>query len=95
MPSHSHDIDDPGHDHGISVISDEYRFALVDGNNTHDGSTNEDMDEEINLYFNGRITDGLSIEQNTTDITILEKGGNQPHPILDPYLSLHFIIKVK
>jgi len=82
MPSHSHDIDDPGHVHSYE---DEFRKTEAADDADDDDVASNDPPNSFT-----KQTDPA-----TTNITILEKGGNQPHPILDPYLSLHFIIKVK
>ena len=76
MPSHTHDIQDPGHSH----ITSEMKNSSTDSD-----------DSSLPVYK--RTAPGKWTSQEKTGISILPKGGNQPHENRPPYYALCFIMK--
>lgn len=77
MPVHNHGINDPGHTH--SYVNN------VNNQNTDNAFATETAADEVDL----NQTTGIS----TTGITINNTGGGQSHNVMDPFLSLNYIIK--
>lgn len=77
MPSHNHDINDPGHYHTVYVRNPE----------THKYSDNAD-DRSV---ANGAVYKDTDTKK--TGITIKNKGSTQEHNNLQPYLTINYIIK--
>jgi microcystin-dependent protein len=79
MPSHNHSITDPGHAHTQTTVNDDF----------NNSPTNPP----------GFTTDGggsrtwTNINSNTTGITINNAGGGSAFNIMNPFLSLNYIIK--
>ena len=80
MPSHSHTINDPGHDHVLDIDApDNYDFSAVNGQHPGaDGLT---------------LVNTVLTRSSTTGITVNNTGGGNAHNIMDPYLIMNFIIK--
>ena len=83
MPSHSHDINDPGHYHNWSASRQE--AGTDDKNNT----------SELSKGDTG-AGDTIRKDTNTvtTNITIKSQGGNQAHENMPPFYVLAYIIKL-
>lgn len=91
--SHTHIINDPGHTHSIS------NQVQKTANNTPDGldSTSNEIDN-INLINNDTTssTTGISINNggnHNHTFTTENTGGGQPHNIMQPFLSIRYLIK--
>ena len=80
MPSHSHPVNDPGHDH---QHLDRYRF----GGSTHIAGVFPDIPES-------ETTEIRNTSPSPTGISINNNGGNQPHENRPPYYALVFIMKL-
>jgi microcystin-dependent protein len=83
MPSHNHSVTDPGHTHTT--------FFYGNGNGSvqnNDGSILSYVKTENNYT---PVNQGSS--NSTTGITINANGGNQPVPILPPFMYINYIMK--
>jgi microcystin-dependent protein len=87
MPSHSHTINDPGHNHAPDGT---YSYLVsIGGKNTStefDDKTG-DHNNEIDLI------NAKAIKTSTTGITINNSGGGVSHNNMPPYYALTYIIK--
>jgi microcystin-dependent protein len=83
MPSHSHTITDPGHNHKDGAFD---RLLNATGTNTVSGVDN--TPGEPNLTISGLIQDA------TTGITIGSAGGGSSHQNLPPYYVLARIMRI-
>jgi microcystin-dependent protein len=79
MPKHSHGVTDPGHNH---VFKHGHSF----------------LETKDNGFPTPRFDAGFQKEPKTesakTGISIDSSGGGQAHNIMQPFLALHYIIKV-
>lgn len=90
MPSHTHTLTDPGHNHDFSVSSgtaDEVTptgaRAIASGNNIYRTATpNTQLRDE-------------TIGDATTGITIANTGGGNAHPIVQPTVMVFWILRVR
>ena len=83
MPSHNHGINDPGHSH-YNYLTIQY-MGVDDGNYSYDAADG-DAGAPHGLGWNtGASGTGISIQYN---------GGNAAHNVLDPYITLNFMIRV-
>lgn len=83
LPSHEHDVNDPGHQHQWSAS--RQRAGIDNEDNTRDLSRG---DKGTTDTFTKETT------SNSTGITIQSSGGNQPHNIMPPFYVLAYIIKL-
>lgn len=83
LPSHSHNVSDPGHNHNQGAFD---RLLNATGTNTVSGVDNSAG--EPNLTISGIIQD------STTGVTIDNTGGNQAHQNLPPYFALAKIMRI-
>ena len=85
MPSHNHELTDPGHSHSayayIDRGSDDNNHT---GTNFGSGDTNGDGDD---------LNQTVTVQSSTTGITVNYEGGGQPHNNMPPYYSLCYIMK--
>jgi microcystin-dependent protein len=78
MPSHGHGVNDPGHNHSFGLY----------------GNTGGGPDEYVHHsdpfggYFGSHTTSTVG-----TGISLSASGSSQPHPIMQPSLALHCIIR--
>ncbi len=79
MPSHSHGVNDPGHNHGTFNGRD-------DGNNSNQSGQAAPGDANAN-------TSGWPTASATTGISIQNNGGGNAHNVMQPFLALNYIIK--
>jgi microcystin-dependent protein len=77
MPSHNHDINDPGHNHTTQFEYSKYNQVC---DKTKTGGRGSDCSA------NG-------VNSNRTGITINNRGGGQPHNNMQPFLVMNYIIK--
>ena len=87
---HNHGITDNGHDHGV-------RAARDIGGNTDDGGAPDERVTEQNFTTDTQTT-GISINNNTTGITLSgsteSQGSSNLNQNLPPYFALAFIMRV-
>lgn len=79
LPSHSHGVTDPGHAHEIPQTNTQTLPLLGDMGTVYNQ--------------NGAGSGGNYSYSKTTGITINANGGNQPVPILPPYMYINYIMK--
>jgi microcystin-dependent protein len=77
MPSHTHGITDPGHNH--SYVNNTNNQDTDNAFSTETAADNADLD----------ATTGTS----TTGISVNSTGGDNPHNNMPPFFVLNFIIK--
>jgi microcystin-dependent protein len=77
MPSHNHEIHDPGHTHTYNNQSNTTNPAV--------SLTTTDVADDGNVSH--------TTSNSTTGIIIQNRGGDAAHNIMQPYLVLNFIIK--
>lgn len=94
MPTHSHSLNDPGHSHSISDPGHRHDVDLHSSFMGASGSFVEDCDfSPSNTGVTQFATTGISMNPNTTGITVGLTGGGQSHNNLQPYIVLNYIIK--
>lgn len=96
MPSHNHNVIDPGHNHGVTDPGHQHSYSNNSGNQAVNTLTTQaDAADQVEYgQLTSINTTGISINTNTTGITLGNTGGSQAHYVLDPYMALHYIIKV-
>ena len=94
MPTHNHNVIDPGHNHGVTDPGHQHGYANNAGDQGVTGGFSSAADEPEYGQLTSINTTGISINTNTTGITLGNTGGSQAHYVLDPYMALHYIIKV-
>jgi microcystin-dependent protein len=96
MPTHSHNVIDPGHAHGITDPGHQHGYSNNSGDqNVNTLTTQNDAADQIEYpQLTSINTTGITINTNTTGITLGSTGGNQSHYVLDPFMAMHYIIKV-
>lgn len=77
IPAHTHAVNDPGHNHA---------FGRPRGDKNWNNG-------DKNTWWGQRTHEDLKTLSAKTDISIQPAGGGVPHPILDPYVTVNFIIK--
>ena len=94
MPTHSHNVNDPGHNHGVTDPGHRHEYANNAGDQSVTPGFSSAADEpEYGQYTSYSFT-GVSVNTNITNISLGNTGGSQAHYVLDPYMALHYIIKV-
>lgn len=78
-PGHGHNITDPGHSHGIKTASSD------GGGDANDYGDNHNRD---NRTYNS--TTGITINSNTTGVSIQNNGGTESRPV---NAGIYYIIK--
>lgn len=78
MPSHNHGVNDPGHNHLYAAPSFTTGAGGLAGGGTFQAGTNT-----------GAIT-----STSGTGITINNSGGGQAHNVMNPFLTLRFLVKI-
>ncbi len=78
MPSHTHEITDPGHRHDWN--------NGVEQDDSDTGTSNNEY-----TRIGGSVLDAIA--NATTGISINNTGGGEPHNNMQPFLALHFLIK--
>lgn len=90
--SHTHGITDPGHSHGIRNGRDDGNIS----NQIGQASPGDANDGLVDGYGTEAATTGISINAggaHTHDFTTNATGAGEAFSILNPYLSVKFIIK--
>lgn len=87
MPSHSHGVTDPSHNHFAVTINTDTKYL---GNSTkaYSGGGGDSFG-----YSNNHPTSTFVTGESSTGITINANGGNQPVPILPPFMYINYIMK--
>ena len=87
MPSHSHGVTDPSHNHFAVTINTDTQYL---GNSTkaYSGGGGDSFG-----YSNNHPTSTFVTGESSTGITINANGGNQPVPILPPFMYINYIMK--
>lgn len=94
MPSHTHGITDPGHAHGVTDPTHTHTVGntnLKNGLGTP-GSIDDDGNEHNN-YDSATTTSsasatGVSVNTNTTGVTVNATGNNDPHNNMQPTIFI-------
>ncbi len=96
MPSHNHGVNDPGHAHGITDPGHAHSYVnQVGDQGVNTLTTQADAADQVDYgQTTGTSTTGVTVDSNTTGISIQNTGGDQSHNVLDPYFVLNYIIKV-
>lgn len=85
MPSHSHDVTDPGHAHGNNF--DYY----INRNNSYGNPYSSGL--YGNVPFNGGTNWGIQIYNADTGISINAAGSGNSFSIMPPYFTINHIMK--
>jgi microcystin-dependent protein len=96
MPTHNHNVIDPGHNHGVTDPGHQHSYVnQVGDQGVNTLTTQADAADQVDYgQLTSINTTGITINTNTTGITLGNTGGSQAHYVLDPYMALHYIIKV-
>jgi microcystin-dependent protein len=96
-PGHNHTITDPGHAHTQSTINDDFNNSggsppgfSADGAGSRTWSNINSAYTGISIYSN---TTGISNNGNTTGISVKSAGGGSSHNVMQPFITLNYIIK--
>ena len=92
--SHNHGVSNDSHNHGITDGGHAHNFAGVRVESNQGQNGNDDNE----AYDNGRTTSpqvtGISIDNNSTGITINNQGVSGTNANLPPYYSLAYIMRI-
>lgn len=82
MPAHSHDVNDPGHNHGV-----QGNFLNINQVGSGAGGYDADIDPTRSLYQYWQV------ERSGTGISLGNAGGDVAHPNTQPTMAVNKIIK--
>lgn len=89
--AHSHSISDPGHSHGVGIGKDDGNLS----HNTGQYPPGDSNSADYNINSTSSTT-GISVQSagaHTHNLSINSTGNGNSFSIMNPYLSLNFIIK--
>jgi microcystin-dependent protein len=90
MPTHNHDIIDPGHSHNITDPGHTHTYINnTDDQNTDNAFASETAADQADLNkTTGSSTTGITINTSTTGITTNTTGNSQPHNNMQPTIFI-------
>jgi microcystin-dependent protein len=93
MPAHNHGLNDPGHGHSINDPGHNHAFNYATAGWNAGGIYTTDR-------YNGQMRSsteytGISINRNTTGISMYNTGGGAAHNNMPPFYVLAFIMRVQ
>ena len=97
MPQHNHDFNDPGHGHGITDNGHFHTTLDGVGRANYAEPRNVGVGSDGNVNNTGNTdtkTTGITINGNTTGITIQPKGNGESIDIRSKYLALCYIMRI-
>ena len=97
MPQHNHDFNDPGHGHGITDNGHFHTTLDGVGRANYAEPRNVGVGSDGNVNNTGNTdtkTTGITINGNTTGITIQPKGNGDSIDIRSKYLALCYIMRI-
>ena len=97
MPQHNHDFNDPGHGHGITDNGHFHTTLDGVGRASYAEPRNVGVGSDGNVNNTGNTdtkTTGITINGNTTGITIQPKGNGESIDIRSKYLALCYIMRI-
>ena len=97
MPQHNHDFNDPGHGHGITDPGHFHTTLDGVGRANYAEPRNVGVGSDGNVNNTGNTdtkTTGITINGNTTGITIQPKGNGDSIDIRSKYLALCYIMRI-
>ena len=97
MPQHNHDFNDPGHGHGITDNGHFHTTLDGVGRASYAEPRNVGVGSDGNVNNTGNTdtkTTGITINGNTTGITIQPKGNGDSIDIRSKYLALCYIMRI-
>jgi hypothetical protein len=97
MPSHNHDITDPGHAHGVTFTDPGHSHSQTGGSTDDDGGPNTTGSQgggTQNNIANNTTGITVSVNSNSAGITSQAKGSGDSIDVRSAYLALCYIIRV-
>ena len=97
MPQHNHDFTDPGHGHGITDPGHFHTTLDGVGRANYAEPRNVGVGSDGNVNSTGNTnskTTGISVDSNTTRITLQPKGNGDSIDIRSKYLALCYIMRI-
>jgi microcystin-dependent protein len=90
MPTHNHDIVDPGHNHGITDPMHAHTYSTYNSADAGFAAVaeNDGLLAGTRSISTGSNSTGITINTNTTGITTSNRGGSNAHNNMQPTLFL-------
>ncbi|WP_299002146.1 tail fiber protein [uncultured Shewanella sp.] len=94
IPSHNHSAIDSGHGHGVSDPGHDHQTDRLTSSGDGDNASDHNFVYHNGTERTGVNTTGIAINTGYANISIGNTGSNLPFPIIPPYYSLCFIMKL-
>lgn len=90
MPTHNHEVTDPGHAHSITDPGHTHSYVNQSGtaNPAVSATTMNVADDNYVTNTTGTSTTGITVNTNTTGITTVTEGNSLPHNNMQPTLFI-------
>lgn len=94
IPSHNHALTDTGHNHGVTDPGHTHTYKQPVNGLVLTGTSGVNLDVYDAIVATGSSTTGVSVNSNTTGISIAAAGGGGAHNNMQPTAFFNFIIHI-